>query len=105
LPELARLGSRHVRVVERAAPELKMFETFFESARPRCGQIRDSQRDYLFGGDALEIGSAALVPLGPQSTYGILAVGSHDADRFQPTMSTEFLAKIGELVSEAIGEA
>ena len=21
----------------------------FESGRPRCGQIRDSQRDYLFG--------------------------------------------------------
>ena len=105
LPEVAHLGSRHVRVVDRAAPELKMFETFFESARPRCGQIRDSQRDYLFGADAVEIGSAALVPLGPQSSFGLMAVGSHDADRFQPTMSTEFLAKIGELVSEAIAEA
>ena len=105
LPELARLGSRHVRIVDRAAPELKMFDTFLESARPRCGQIRDSQRDYLFEGDAVEIGSAALVPLGPQSSYGLLAIGSHDAERFQPTMSTEFLAKIGELVSEAIAQA
>ena len=41
-----------------------MFETLFESGRPRCGQIRDSQRDYLFGAGTVEIGSAALVPLG-----------------------------------------
>ena len=50
------------------APELKMFETLFESGRPRCGQIRDSQRDYLFGAGTVEIGSAALVPLGQASS-------------------------------------
>jgi uncharacterized protein YigA (DUF484 family) len=53
----------------------------------------------------VEIASAALVPLGPQSAYGLLAIGSHDVERFQPTMSTEFLAKIGDLVSEAIAQA
>lgn len=103
VPELTRLSTRHLRLVERLDPELKTFETFFESARPRCGQIRDTQRDYLFGGDAPEIGSVALVPLGPSSSYGLLAVGSHDTERFHPTMSTDYLGKIGELVSEAVG--
>jgi len=103
VPELNKLTSRHIRVVERSNAELKMFETFFESARPRCGQIRDSQRDYLFGEGTVEIGSAALVPLGPNSSYGLLAIGSPDVERFHPTMSTEFLARIGELVSEAVG--
>jgi uncharacterized protein YigA (DUF484 family) len=35
----------------------------------------------------------------------LLAIGSPDAERFHPTMSTEFLARIGDLVSEAIGVA
>jgi uncharacterized protein YigA (DUF484 family) len=103
VPQLARIESRHLRVASREAGELKAFETFFESSRPRCGQIRDSQRDYLFGADTIEIGSAALIPLGPHASYGLLAVGSHDADRFHPTMSTDYLVNIGELVSAAIG--
>ena len=32
----------------------------------------------------------------------LLAIGSPDAERFHPTMSTEFLARIGDLVSEAV---
>jgi hypothetical protein len=38
-----------VRVVPKGSAELKIFETFFESGW-RSGQIRDTQRDYLFGG-------------------------------------------------------
>jgi uncharacterized protein YigA (DUF484 family) len=100
--ELAAIVSRHLRVIPSGAPELKMFETLFESGRPRCGQIRDSQRDYLFGAGTVEIGSAALVPLGKDPAFGLLAIGSPDAERFHPTMSTEFLARIGDLVSEAV---
>ena len=99
----ANLANRHLRLVDPAAQELKMFETLFESGKPRCGQIRDSQRDFLFGAGTVEVGSAALVPLGPRPSAGLLAVGSPDTERFHPTMSTEFLARIGELVSEAVG--
>lgn len=99
---LAALSNRHLRLIEPSAPELKMFETLFESGKPRCGQIRDSQRDFLFGAGTIEIGSAALVPLGSQPAAGLLAVGSPDTERFHPTMSTEFLARIGNLVSEAV---
>lgn len=103
VPELSRLMSRHLRLIDRSAGELKPFETFFDANRPRCGQIRDSQREYLFGKDAPEIGSAALVPLGNGAEYGLLAIGSHDTDRFQSSMSTDFLSRIGELVSAAVG--
>jgi uncharacterized protein len=96
------IESRHLRLTDAAAPELKMFDTLFESARPRCGQIRDSQRDFLFGAGTIEIGSAALVPLGREVGFGLLAIGSPDAQRFHPTMSTDFLARIGDLVSEAV---
>lgn len=100
--EFSKLTSRHLRIVDPAAAELKMFETLFESARPRCGQIRDSQRNFLFGTDSVEIGSAALVPLGPQPSFGLLAISSPDTERFHPTMSTDFLARIGDLVAEAV---
>ena len=77
---LADIDSRHLRITRADAPELKMFETLFESARPRCGQIRDSQRDFLFGAGTVEIGSAALVPLGT-STCAITMAGGMDSGK------------------------
>jgi len=104
-PAYAPLAGRpgaHLRVVPRGSAELKPFETFFDSGRPRSGQIRDAQREYLFGSDGLHVGSAALIPLGERASLGLLAVASHDTERFQPTMSTDFLVRIGELVTEAL---
>jgi uncharacterized protein YigA (DUF484 family) len=99
---LAGTASPHLRVVPRGSPELKIFETFFESARPRSGQIRDTQRDYLFGADGSQVGSTVLIPLGERAGLGLLAIASHDTERYLPTMSTDFLVRIGEIVSEAI---
>ena len=96
--------SRFLRVVVADAPDLRSFETLFNSGKPRCGQLRDSQRDFLFGKDSVEIGSVALVPLGPKGSLGLLACGSHDAQRFNPTMSTDFLQRIGELIAAALAE-
>ncbi len=104
-PMLASLGnvhSGHVRVVPRGSPELKIFESFFESGRPRSGQIRDTQRDYLFGGEGSQVGSTVLIPLGDRAGLGILAIASNDTERYLPTMSTDFLVRIGEIVTEAV---
>jgi uncharacterized protein len=94
--------SRFLRIVPAGAPALRSFETLFSSGKPRCGQLRDSQREFLFGTDAAEIGSVALVPLGGKDGFGLLACGSNDSQRFNPTMSTEFLAHIGELIAAAL---
>ena len=95
-------GGRFFRVVERDAVELKPFDTFLSGTGPRCGQVRDTQRDFLFRGDADEIGSVALVPLGDNAQLGFLAIGSADADRFHPGMSIDFLARVGDLVAGAL---
>ena len=100
--ELEREAGRFLRVVARDSAEMKMFDSLFQSGKPRCGQIRDAQRDYLFGKDTVEIGSAALTPLGPKGSLGILAIGSSDAQRFASGMSTEFLTRVGEIVSVAL---
>jgi hypothetical protein len=94
--------SRFLRIVPAELPALQTFETLFSSGKPRCGQLRDSQREFLFGADAAEIGSVALVPLGGKGALGLLACGSHDSQRFNPTMSTDFLAHIGELIASAL---
>lgn len=99
---------RFLRCVAADEPALKSFESLFELARPRCGQIRDSQREWLFGADAAGIGSVALVPLARAGTpgmllpIGLLAIGSHDPARFHPGMSTDFLARMGDLISDAL---
>ena len=99
---LASVQNAHVRVVPRGSAELRIFESFFESARPRSGQIRDTQRDYLFGGEGSQVGSTVLVPLGDKASLGLLAIASNDTERFLPTMSTDFLVRIGEIVTEAV---
>jgi uncharacterized protein YigA (DUF484 family) len=91
-----------LRVRAVADAEMKTFEPLLQAGKPRCGQIRDSQRDFLFGKDTIEIGSVALTPLGPKGSLGLLAIGANDADRFHPAMSTEFLSRIGELVAFAL---
>jgi uncharacterized protein YigA (DUF484 family) len=93
---------RFLRTDDVDSANIKTFESLLHTGKPRCGQVRDSQRDYLFGKDSIEIGSVALTPLGPKGAFGILAIGASDADRFHPAMSTEFLSRIGELVTYAL---
>ena len=95
-------AGRFLRADDVVNAEIKTFDSLLSGGKPRCGQIRDAQRDYLFGKDSIEIGSVALTPLGPKGALGILAIGASDADRFHPGMSTEFLSRIGELVTYAL---
>jgi uncharacterized protein YigA (DUF484 family) len=104
---------RFVRIIAREDAGLKSFETLFASGKPRCGQVRDTQREFLFGQDSNEIGSVALVPLlqageggaapGTATPLGVLALGSADRDRFHPGMSTEFLARMADLIADSLG--
>ena len=93
---------RFVRAVTADDPNLKSFETLFASGKPRCGQARDSQREFLFGPEGPEMGSVALVPLGDKGSIGLLALGSPDRDRFHPGMSTEFLARMADIIADAL---
>jgi uncharacterized protein len=103
-PDLA--PQRFVRSVARDDAGLKSFDTLFASGKPRCGQVRDTQREFLFGQDANDIGSVALVPLGDKNApLGVLALGSTDRDRFHPGMSTEFLARMADLITDSLARA
>jgi uncharacterized protein YigA (DUF484 family) len=95
-------AGRFLKTADPADDVVKSFESLLQSSKPRCGQIRDAQRDFLFGKDCVEIGSVALTPLGAGGALGLLAIGASDADRFHPAVSTEFLTRIGELLASAL---
>lgn len=95
-------AGRFFRVVKKNAEALNPFKTFLTGSSPRCGQIRDTQRDFLFKEDANEVGSTALVPLTSGAEIGFLAIGSADANRFHPGMSIDFLSRLGDLVAAAL---
>jgi uncharacterized protein YigA (DUF484 family) len=100
--ELEEPAGRFLKTADPADAVVKTFESLLQSGKPRCGQIRDSQRDFLFGKDSIEIGSVALTPLGAKGALGVLAIGASDTERFHPGMSTEFLTRIGELLANAL---
>ena len=81
---------------------IRTFDALLATGKPRCGQVRDTQRDFLFGPEAASIGSVALVPLGEAGSIGLLALGSAERERFHPGMSTEFLKRMGELITDAL---
>ncbi|MGH8283934.1 MAG: DUF484 family protein [Gammaproteobacteria bacterium] len=81
---------------------LEQFREFLKAGKPYVGRLRAPQLEFLFGEQAERIASTALMPLGNKGSLGILAVGSHEADRFGPTLGTAFLARIGELLAAAI---
>ncbi|MGE5626222.1 MAG: DUF484 family protein [Bacillota bacterium] len=83
-------------------PGLEQFRDFLKSGKSHVGRLRPPQLEFLFGDQAERIASSALVPLGDKGDLGLLAVGSHDAERFSPTLGTAFLTRISELVTAAV---
>ena len=53
----------------------------------------------LFGPRAGEVHSAVLMPV---NGLGMLAIGSHDMDRFHPGMGTVFLKLIAEAITASV---
>ena len=81
---------------------LNVFKTMREQKNPVCGRSTSEQKKFLFAGDADSIESAAIIPLFAGADLGLIGLGSCDGSRFQPTMGTQFLSQMGELVSAAL---
>lgn len=67
-----------------------------------CGRINDVQRVGLFGVDAVDIESAALIWLKTDKEFGLMALGSVDADQFSVEKGTVFLNQLQSLVSAKV---
>jgi len=69
---------------------------------PHCGPAAGSPFLAWFGDAAAHVRSIALVPLGQTKPFGLLALGSEDAQRFYADMGTLYLRRIGELTAAAL---
>ncbi|UCB54181.1 MAG: DUF484 family protein [Thiotrichales bacterium] len=98
----SRLNDRPDLFIEPTTEELKSFSTMLDNRKPLCGRCTAEQNVFLFGDDAEQIGSAAVIPLVAGAKLGLLALGGKDENRFSIAMGTEFLGQIGELVSAAL---
>ena len=87
---------------EGAEPELEAFMEFFQKGRPVCGPLTAQQLDYLFGVQAQEMGSAAILPIQGDDILGVLAIGSADPERFHPDMGTDLLLRLSQIVSRKL---
>lgn len=76
-----------------------MFTDFLNQQRPSCGELPKEQLHYLFGSQASETGSVALIPIQSPPLVGILAIGSRDPHRFHSSKGVDFLQRLADVVS------
>ena len=87
LPELAATSSE----IRQYADQL---------GQPYCGPVAAFEsREWFEDGDVLQ--SFAFLPLRTAQTFGVLALGSSDPDRFHPGMGTLYQTRLAELASVA----
>ncbi|HET6395818.1 MAG TPA: DUF484 family protein [Pseudoxanthomonas sp.] len=80
-------------------PELEPFRDALRDGEPLCGRLQAEKNAVLYGARREEVQSSALLPL---SGTGLVAVGSHDPNRFYPGMGTLFLRMMGEALVVAL---
>jgi hypothetical protein len=83
----------------RKRPEVVLFESMIRNRTPLCGPLKKQQQVYLFGDDGERVASAVMVPLHGAEWGGVMVIGSHDPQRYQPGMGVELLANLGEVLS------
>ncbi|MCU0804317.1 MAG: DUF484 family protein [Burkholderiales bacterium] len=70
---------------------------------PFCGANANFEAVSWFGDGAAGVRSVAFMPLRDgDGTFGMLAIGSDDPERFFPEMGTLYLERIGEMVSAGL---
>jgi hypothetical protein len=87
-----------------ADPVVRDFVDFIDRDRCLCGPLAAEQSEVLFGALADEIASAALIPIRAHEQSGVLAIGSCDAKRFSPDMSTDLLERLGAIAGAKLGD-
>jgi len=88
-----------LQVIPADSPLLGPFRDCLKDGEPLCGRLQSEKNAVLYGARAEEIQTTALLPL---PGVGLIAVGSHDGNRFYPGMGTLFLRMMGEALVVAL---
>lgn len=81
--------------------------SIIQTNKATCGALREAEMAFLFPDTPRSVGSAAVAPLqqygtSSQGTFGLLAIGSFDPDRYRSSMGTLFLSYIAEVLNRVI---
>ena len=87
------------RVIPENDRSLDPFRDALTDAEPLCGRLNPDKNALLYGPRAEEVQSSALLSL---PGVGLVAIGSHDPNRFFPGMGTLFLRMMGESFAAAM---
>jgi len=79
--------------------ELEQFLAILAADQPKCGRPTLAQAKVLFGAAALDVQSAAIIPMKFADMSGILAIGSRSNERFHYSMGSFFLTHMSEIIS------
>jgi uncharacterized protein len=86
-----------------SGPEaLPEFTEFLAQNEPASGRLSAEKLERLFGATSTQIRSVAMMRLGDA---GMLVIGSHNPDRFQPGMGTLFLKMISATITAALARS
>ena len=88
-----------LQVISRDDRLLAPFADCLREGEPLCGRLHPDKQAVLYGARVEEVNSSALLPL---EGVGLVAVGSHDPNRFYPGMGTLFLRMMGETLATAL---
>ena len=79
-------------------------EAFAETlTQPYCGSTSGFETSSWFGAAAKQIRSQALIALrNGGGTFGMIALGSEDVQRFYAGIGTLYLERLGEMASAAL---
>ena len=88
-----------LQVIAAGDPRLAAFHDCLQDGEPICGRLQPEKNDVLYAERVGEVASSALLPL---PGVGLIAVGSHDPNRFYPGMGTLFLRMMGEALATAL---
>ena len=85
---------------ELAATSSEIREYADQLGQPYCGALAPFEsREWFDDGDSLQ--SFAFMPMRMAQTFGLLALGSQDGQRFHPGMGTLYQTRLAELASVA----
>lgn len=85
--------------VPRGATVASWCETVIDAEQPWCGRPEPEPAAFLFGRQAAEVASMAVMGLRHAGLRGLFAIGSRDAARFRPDMSFVLLGQMSEILA------
>lgn len=85
-------------VVDYADAE-KTIGTLINNNKATCGVLRETEMDFLFPSASKKVASAAVIPLHNENTFGLLAIGSFDAEKYRSNIGVLFLSYIAEILN------